>query len=84
MFYVYVLKSKKDSGLYIGYTEDLYRRFIEHNSGKNQSTKSRSPFELLYYEAYKSKSDAKKRERMLKLRGRSLGGLKRRMANSLH
>ncbi len=31
MFYVYVLKSVKDDGLYIGYTDDLKRRIFEHN-----------------------------------------------------
>ena len=81
MFYVYVLKSMKDQELYTGYTEDLRRRFKEHNSGLNQSTKPRRPFEIVYYEAYKSQIDAQKREHMLKLRGRALGGLRRRIKN---
>ncbi|MFZ2521883.1 MAG: GIY-YIG nuclease family protein [Minisyncoccia bacterium] len=51
MFYVYILKSEKDNNLYTGYTNDLKRRLIEHNSGKSKSTKSRKPFELIYYEA---------------------------------
>jgi putative endonuclease len=83
MFYIYILKSEKDNKLYIGYTNDLKRRVKEHNSGENESTKSRKPFELIYYEAYKSESDAKHRERMLKLFGRALGGLKRRIKSSL-
>ncbi len=33
MFYVYVLRSKKDDGFYIGFTSNLKRRIIEHNSG---------------------------------------------------
>lgn len=84
MFYVYALKSKKDGKLYIGYTNDLKRRVEEHNSGKNISTKFRRPFELVYYEAYKSEDDAKHREDMLKLFGRALGGLKRRIKLSLN
>ncbi len=84
MFYVYILKSKKDGKLYIGYTNDLKRRVEEHNSGKNISTKSRRPFELVYYEAYKSDDDAKHREDMLKLFGHALGGLKRRIKLSLN
>ena len=83
MFYVYILKSKKDEKIYIGYTNDLKRRVEEHNSGKNTSTKFRRPFELIYYEAYKSEADAKHREDMLKLFGRALGGLKRRIKSSL-
>lgn len=66
MFYVYVLKSKKDHNLYIGFTNDLKRRLGDHNKGKVKSTKPRIPFELIYYEAYKSETDARKREIKLK------------------
>jgi len=52
MFYTYVLKSKKDNNLYIGSTKNLKKRFQEHNSGLIRSTKSRVPFELIYYEVY--------------------------------
>jgi len=83
MFYVYLLRSKKDNKLYIGYTNDLRRRLEEHNSGKNKSTKYRRPLELIYYEAYKSEQDARQREENLKLFGRALGGLKRRISLSL-
>ena len=84
MFYTYLLRSKKDNGLYIGSTNDLRRRIKEHNSRLNESTKFRGPFELVYYEAYKSEKDARKRENNLKLFGRALGGLKRRIGNSLN
>ena len=30
MFYVYVLKSRKNNNLYIGYTKDLKKRLGEH------------------------------------------------------
>ncbi|MEK7599233.1 MAG: GIY-YIG nuclease family protein [Patescibacteria group bacterium] len=83
MFYVYVLQSLKDCKLYIGYSDDLKRRVQEHNSGKNKSTKHRKPFRLVYYEAYQSKLDAENRETNLKLFGRALGGLKRRIKLSL-
>jgi len=83
MFYVYVLRSLKDRKLYVGYTNDLRRRFKEHNSGISRSTKGRRPFELIYYEAYRAQEDAEQRERMLKLFGRALGGLKRRISKSL-
>ena len=83
MFYMYVLRSKVDSKLYIGYTNDLRRRFQEHNLGLNRSTKARKPFELIYYEAYRAEVDAMEREKNLKLFGRALGGLKRRITASL-
>ena len=83
MFYVYLLRSLKEDKLYIGYTSNLEKRVKEHNEGKNQSTKSRRPFEFIYYEAYKAKDDALKREAMLKKFGRAYGGLKRRLYTSL-
>lgn len=83
MFYVYILKSQKDKNIYVGFTSDLERRLKEHNSGKTKSTSYRIPLDLVYYEAYKSRSDAEKREKMLKIWGRTLGGLKRRIRSSL-
>jgi putative endonuclease len=83
MLFVYILKSKKDDNLYIGYTNDLRRRIEEHNLGFNQSTRLRKPFKLIYYEAYFSKSDAKKREDNLKLRAKALRQLKERIHLSL-
>lgn len=83
MYYVYILKSRKDFLLYIGSTNDLRKRLREHNEGKVFSTKSRQPFELVYYESYKSESDARKREKNLKLRSRAFTQLKRRIQESL-
>jgi putative endonuclease len=66
MFYTYVIKSEKDGKLYTGSTEDLRKRFKEHNSGRVFSTRSRGPFQLIYYEVCLSEYDAKDRERYLK------------------
>lgn len=66
MFYVYVLKSKRDEKLYVGHTDNLKRRITEHNSGKVNSTKPRRPLELIYYEACNILNDAVKREHSLK------------------
>jgi len=83
MFYIYLLKSNKDNDLYIGFTNNLKRRVKEHNNGLVSSTKSRKPFELIYFEAYKSEKDARFREKNLKLRSRAFAQLKKRMAASL-
>lgn len=83
MYALYVLKSLKDDNLYIGYTNNLKRRLTEHNLGKVFSTKTREPFELVYCELYKSEIDARKREHNLKLNGRALGQLKRRISKSI-
>lgn len=51
MYYVYVLLSLKDGKWYTGYTNDLKRRFKEHNKGLVFATTKRRPFVLIYYEA---------------------------------
>ncbi len=89
MFYVYILKSKKDNNFYTGSTKDLRMRFRLHNvrlhnEGKVASTKHRRPFALIYYEAYKSEKDCRKREHNLKLRSRAFAQLKKRIKNSIN
>ena len=66
MYYTYVLRSKKDNRLYTGSTNDLRKRLSEHNNGSVTSTKSRGPFELIYYEASLNEQDARARETYLK------------------
>ncbi len=66
MFYIYILRSKLDNKFYTGYTSNLEKRLKEHESGNVQSTKSRLPVELIYYEAYQHKENALKREKFLK------------------
>jgi putative endonuclease len=83
MFYTYLLGSKKDKELYMGSTNDLKKRLKEHNSGKVPSTKPRLPFELLYYEAYKTEQEARDREAALKLRGQARSQLLRRVEPTL-
>jgi len=65
-FYIYVLQSEKDKSIYIGYSNDLKRRFEEHNKGLCPSTKNKAPFRIAAYEAYSSETDARTRERRLK------------------
>ena len=66
MFYVYILKSNLDNKFYTGFSSNLKKRLSEHKSGGVESTRNRRPLELMYYEAYKEKSDALKREKFLK------------------
>ena len=66
MYYTYVIRSEKDNRLYTGSTNDLPKRLSEHNSGRVTSTKSRGPFELIYYEASLNEQDARAREKYLK------------------
>lgn len=66
-YYVYVIQSQKDEKFYTGYTQDLNKRFKEHNSGKVSSTKLRRPFNLVYFEGSLNQKDAIKREKYLKI-----------------
>jgi len=66
MYYTYVLQSKKDGKWYTGFTQDLRKRFNEHQKGQSLYTKHRGPFRLVYYEACINEQDARSRERYLK------------------
>ena len=76
-YYVYILQSKKDNSLYIGYTSDLRKRFKQHNDGESQATKPFRPYKLIFYEAFLNRIDAKHREEYLK------GGFGRRSINKM-
>jgi putative endonuclease len=66
MYFVYVLQSKKNKKLYYGLTKDLENRLEEHNKGSVPSTKSRLPFDLVYFEKVDTVSEARKKERYFK------------------
>lgn len=65
-YFVYVLLSLKDRKFYIGYSEEVFSRFEDHQRGKNISTANRKPLDLIFYEAFRSKSDALRREQYFK------------------
>jgi len=66
MFYVYIMRSKKDSSYYIGYTSNLQERIKRHNQGRSKYTKSKVPWDLIYYEEIQTKREAMKREKLIK------------------
>lgn len=70
MWYVYVLQSQKEPDyFYKGSTNDLPRRFKQHNDGLVDSTRPRLPYRLIYYEAYLTEDSARKRESSIKKSG---------------
>ena len=83
MYFVYVLKSKKDNKLYIGLTNNLKMRLLEHDQGFTTSTRYRRPLVLIYYEAYTSYRDAQIREKRLKKFKNAYAELKKRIFFSL-
>lgn len=64
--YVYVLTSLKSGKWYVGCTNDLRKRFNEHQENKSTYTKGRGPFKIIYYEACLNRLDGFAREKYLK------------------
>ncbi len=82
MHYVYVLQGEESHQLYVGFTSDLKRRFEEHTKGQSKFT-SRDKWRLVYYEAYASETDARRREQRLKHHGQAMRQLKLRIVCSM-
>lgn len=66
-YYVYVIECK-DGSYYIGITNDIDRRLLEHNTGLDTRcyTYERRPVELKYLEHYIDVNQAISREKQLK------------------
>ena len=67
MYYTYILRSLKQGGaVYIGYTNDLKLRLIQHNSKHTGHSDRYSPWEIESYFAFTDECQAKDFERYLK------------------
>ncbi|MES1197970.1 MAG: GIY-YIG nuclease family protein [Chitinophagaceae bacterium] len=66
MFFVYAIKSIDKKYIYVGLTNNLLRRFDEHQNGKNKTTKPYRPFIEFYNEAFATRPEARNREKFLK------------------
>lgn len=63
---VYILQCG-DGTLYTGITNDLVKRIAAHEQGLGAKyTRGRAPFNLIYQEQFKNRSDATKRELAIK------------------
>jgi putative endonuclease len=66
-YYVYILASKPNGTLYIGMTDDLIRRVLEHKQGLVKGfTKTYGVKMLVYYEQSEPVQSAITREKQLK------------------
>jgi putative endonuclease len=66
MFYTYVLYSEKTQKHYYGSTKNVEYRLTEHNKGKVKFTNPHRPWKLLYFEEYRTRSEAYRRELFFK------------------
>jgi putative endonuclease len=66
-YFVYILKCS-DNSYYTGFTNDLERRFGEHQSGKNKDcyTYNKRPLELMWFETFNDVLNAIAIEKQIK------------------
>jgi len=56
----------KDFSFYVGQCDDLDKRMSKHFDGFSKYTASKGPWRLVYFELWKSRSEALKREKEIK------------------
>lgn len=69
MYYIYAIKSKDKNYIYVGLTNNPERRIAEHNYKKERTTRSYAPFNTILIEEYRTRIEARKREKYLKSGG---------------
>jgi len=66
-FYVYILASQRNGTLYIGYTDDLSRRMIEHKGGTFKGFAWKYGVDrLVWWEEHETRDSAWMREKRMK------------------
>jgi putative endonuclease len=69
-FFVYILYSKTADKYYIGHTNNIQRRLLEHNdilANRSKFCGKNGPWQLVYYESdFPARGDAASRERQIK------------------
>ncbi|MEK7123541.1 MAG: GIY-YIG nuclease family protein [Patescibacteria group bacterium] len=66
MFYVYAIKSIKRNYIYVGLTNNLARRFAEHNNKKERTTRVFAPFRILLAKRFTTRIKARQKEKYFK------------------
>lgn len=66
MYYTYGIKSLSRNYIYVGLTDNVQRRFGEHQNGKNKTTKPYTPYKIILVEEFPTRLEARKREIYLK------------------
>ena len=65
MYWVYILKNQE--GIYYkGYTTDLDKRLIEHNSDLSRYTSNKGPWLIVYSKIFENKKEALIEEKRIK------------------
>ena len=66
MFTTYILYSESRDRYYIGSSQNPDQRLIQHNSGRNKSTKTGIPWKVVHQEHFETLTEARARENFIK------------------
>lgn len=66
MYFTYIIQSETSSMLYIGQTGNLDDRLLRHNQNRNQFTKNKGPWKLVFAQSFETRAEAVKLETKLK------------------
>ncbi|HSW77072.1 MAG TPA: GIY-YIG nuclease family protein [Candidatus Saccharimonadales bacterium] len=67
MFYTYILQSLNfPDQIYIGFTQDINHRLLEHNSGTSFHTSKFKPWKIIFFSAFETANQAILFEKYLK------------------
>jgi putative endonuclease len=68
MFFGYIIRSESRDLCYIGHSDNVDRRLIEHNTGQSKFTRGKGPWKLAFVKQFSTRSEAVKWESKLKAR----------------
>ena len=66
MYYVYAISSLKRRYIYVGMTDNIERRFLQHQNGYERTTAPYRPYKMILVEEFITRVEARKREKYLK------------------
>ncbi|MEQ9091931.1 MAG: GIY-YIG nuclease family protein [Balneola sp.] len=66
MITVYAISSLQRSYIYVGMSSQLSKRIERHNKGQNKTTKTYTPFKLIYTKEFVNRKEAREHEKYLK------------------
>jgi putative endonuclease len=65
-FIVYIIYSQKIDRYYIGYTEDIDNRLMQHNGGESVFTAKANDWNIVYKEVFLTSQETQRKERIIK------------------
>jgi len=65
-YYCYIIYSESKDKYYVGHSEDVVKRLLQHNDGLSTFTAKASDWTLAYKEEFETREEAAKRERQIK------------------